>query len=91
SLKRWNISTCTRIARKQNKGDVLTREYLIEGMSCSHCVARVKNALLTHPDVIQAEVTLHPPRAIITLKQPVNIEHLQQLVNEAGDYTIKPN
>ena len=70
---------------------MLTQEYLVEGMSCSHCVARVKNALLKHSDVVQAEVTLNPPLAKITFKNPINIQELQRLVNDAGDYTIKSN
>jgi mercuric transport protein len=38
----------------------------ITGMTCSHCVAAVKKALAAVPGVEKVEVTLSPPRAVVS-------------------------
>ena len=38
----------------------------IEGMTCGHCVAAVKKALAAVPGVGEVEVTLSPPRAVVS-------------------------
>lgn len=40
-------------------------ELNIEGMSCGHCVARVKNALSDVKGVLKAEVSLEEKNAIV--------------------------
>jgi copper ion binding protein len=40
-------------------------ELSIEGMSCGHCVARVKNALINVKGVQKAEVSLEEKNAIV--------------------------
>jgi copper chaperone CopZ len=37
----------------------------LSGMSCGHCVASVRKALLAVPGVAAAEVTLDPQRAVV--------------------------
>lgn len=38
----------------------------ITGMTCGHCVAAVKKALAAIPGVGEVEVTLSPPRAVVS-------------------------
>jgi copper chaperone CopZ len=38
----------------------------ITGMTCGHCVAAVKKALMAVPGVEAVEVTLSPPRAVVS-------------------------
>jgi copper chaperone CopZ len=38
----------------------------ITGMTCGHCVAAVKKTLAAVPGVGEVEVTLSPPRAVIS-------------------------
>jgi mercuric transport protein len=38
----------------------------ITGMTCGHCVAAVKKALAAVPGVEEVEVTLSPPRAVVS-------------------------
>jgi len=38
----------------------------ITGMTCGHCVAAVKKALAAVPGVAEVEVTLSPPRAVVS-------------------------
>jgi len=38
----------------------------ITGMTCGHCVAAVKKALAAVPGVGEVEVTLSPPRAVVS-------------------------
>ena len=42
----------------------MTKEYIIEGMSCGGCVAAAKNALLKLKNVQGASIQLLPPRQL---------------------------
>ena len=44
----------------------MKKTYEIRGMSCGGCVSSVKKALMQLPDVTEAEVQLHPQKAILT-------------------------
>jgi copper chaperone len=67
----------------------MKKEYELQGMSCGGCVSNVKRALMQVPEVTDAEVTLNPQRAILTMKIPIAIESLQTQLKKAGLYTIK--
>jgi copper chaperone CopZ len=59
--------------------------YSISGLSCNHCVAKVKATLAPYADAV--EVTLKPPQLILT-GQTANIETLNAVLNAVGDYRI---
>lgn len=62
----------------------------IEGMTCQHCVAAVKNALMGVPGVTSAEVDLQAGRANVTLDpQRAAVEDLVEAVTDAG-YEVLP-
>ena len=67
----------------------MKKTYEIEGMSCGGCVNSVKKALLQLPDVTEAEVQLHPQKAILTMSKSVDVAEVQSQLNKAGHYTIK--
>jgi len=58
-------------------------------LRCGGCVSNLKNALLKFPDVEDAEVHLHPQRAVLTMKKPIDVEELQTQLSISGHYTIK--
>jgi copper chaperone len=64
-------------------------KYELEGMSCGGCVSNVKRALLQVPNVTEAEVTLNPQSAILTMINPIGIDELQAQLTKVGQYTIK--
>ena len=68
----------------------MTHDYDIVGMHCGSCVAKIGAALRGLPDVTEAEVTLQPPRARVTMSRHVPDERLRQAVSDAGDYRIEP-
>jgi copper ion binding protein len=59
----------------------------IEGMSCQHCVMRVKKAVEALPGVSRAEVAIGTAR-ITYDEAKVKEKDLEQAVEKAG-YTIK--
>ena len=67
----------------------MKKNYELQGMSCGGCVNNVKRALLQHPDVTEAEVQLHPQRAVITMNKSIAVDELQTQLKKAGHYTIK--
>lgn len=67
----------------------MKKNYTINGMSCGGCVSSVKNALLHHPDISEAEVILHPQTAVLTMLKPIDVNELQARLSKAGHYTIK--
>ena len=56
----------------------------IEGMSCRHCVAHVKEALEAIGGVSSAQVDLEKKNALIEHDGSVSTEALKAAVSEAG-------
>ena len=66
----------------------MTHQYVISGMSCDGCRKKVEKTL-NSIEGIQAEVTLDPPLATITMEKHVPTEKFQEVLSEAGKYTIE--
>lgn len=64
----------------------MTKEYLIEGMTCGGCVAKVKQSLESLNAVEKAAIQLAAPQGKLTLSNPINIANLQQAI---GHYKIQ--
>ncbi len=57
----------------------------ITGMTCGHCVAAVKKALVAVPGVESVEVTLSPPRAVVAFDPSrATVEMLVKATDEEG-------
>lgn len=67
---------------------MIVKMYRVEGMHCNGCVATVKRALKAVPGVIEAQVQLKGPEAIISMTRPVPPEELQKVLSTAGGYSI---
>ncbi len=66
----------------------MTHEYDIHGMSCAHCVEKVKEALESVEGVRSAAVTLDPPRAVVEMERHVPEEVLNEALARAGNYHL---
>ncbi|MES2851714.1 MAG: heavy metal-binding domain-containing protein, partial [Bacteroidota bacterium] len=64
--------------------------YTITGMSCDGCRSKVEKTL-NAIDGIHATVTLDPPIATITMDEHLPTAQLQEVLTEAGNYTIAMN
>jgi cation transport ATPase len=62
--------------------------YTVAGITCEGCVAKVKHQLLTHPDVLKAEVTLEGQRATVTMQRHIPVHELQKAIGIDTKYTI---
>ncbi len=76
----------TRAATAPSDGTV---EFLIGGMTCGSCAARVQRVLARTDGVADAEVNLATSRARVTLARPVEIAALQTRVARIG-YSLAP-
>ena len=68
----------------------MTHNYTISGMSCDGCRSKVEKTL-NAIEGIQAEVTLDPPEAVITMDKHIPTEKFQEVLTAAGKYTIEMN
>lgn len=57
-------------------------------MTCDSCVAKVKQSLEAHEGVTSASVRLSYPQATITTDREMELGELQQVLSQAGKYTI---
>lgn len=62
----------------------MTKKIQIEGMSCEHCVARVKQMLESLDGVSTAQVSLADASAVVTLEKDVPDQLLNDTVYDAG-------
>ena len=62
----------------------MTTTLNIEGMSCEHCVAHVRNALEAVKGVSSAMVNLKQKNAQVEHNDSVSIDALKAAVSEAG-------
>lgn len=68
----------------------MTHTYTINGMTCASCEAKVKSALLTLPDITNAQVSKENKQATLTMSEHISLEKLQQVLDPK--YTISaPN
>lgn len=64
----------------------MTKQINIEGMSCSHCVQHVKDALLEIENVVDVAVSLEEKNAVIQISDSNDISDdiLKEAIEEAG-------
>ncbi len=66
----------------------MTHHYLIEGMTCETCAAKVKSALLILPDVLKVEINRTTGEATIEMQNHILLSELNAAVTSAGPYSI---
>ena len=57
----------------------MTQTFKVIGMSCGHCEAQVKNALLSHENIATVEVSKDSQSATVTSEQTIELSQLKQL------------
>lgn len=69
-------------------GELITRDFAIQGMTCEHCVGRVEKTLRSQPGVMQAAVSLRAARARVTFDPAkVDLPALHAALLKSG-YTL---
>ncbi len=64
---------------------------VIDGMTCNHCAMATRKSLSSVPGVSDVEVTLDPPRAVVTYDPArADARRLEAAVGEAG-YAASPS
>jgi copper chaperone CopZ len=71
-----------------SKSKMMTHEYVLSGMTCSHCTATVKEKLMEVQGITKADITLDPPRAILTMDRHIEIGELQNAIGNNSKYRI---
>jgi Cu2+-exporting ATPase len=67
----------------------MEKTYQVTGMTCQHCVMKVKKALESIEGVNAAEVTLDPPRAVVQMTAPIPVEALNEVLGMYGAYALQ--
>lgn len=67
---------------------MITKMYAVSGMNCDGCVTIVKNALKNIPEVIEAQVHLSEPQAIVSMRKEIPLPELQEIISGSGHYAI---
>ena len=64
----------------------MKQTYIIHGMTCNGCVAKVKQSLKALQEVKTADIQLEAPQGKLELLKPVSLDVLQKAI---GDYQIE--
>jgi len=60
--------------------------FTIKGMHCETCVKKIET--LIRPQVKEIQITLNPPRAVITSDSGLNLEQINQELQKIGKYSL---
>lgn len=69
----------------------MTHTYIIDGMTCGNCVAKVKDQLLKIGDITEAQVQLTNPQATISMQKHISLPELQKALSKAGNFRMTEN
>lgn len=61
----------------------------ISGMHCNSCISKIKSALEEVEEVVNADVTLTPPKVVIEISSEVTFNKLQSALQKVGDYKLE--
>ena len=64
--------------------DVLTAEYHVSGMTCSHCESAVKEEVSALDTVVDVQVDVPTGRVTVTSTTPLDDTRVREAVDEAG-------
>lgn len=62
--------------------------YIVDGMTCQHCVQAVTEEVSAITGVDDATVTLDGGALTVTSQEPIPFDQIAAAVDEAGDYTV---
>ena len=64
--------------------EVLTTEYSVSGMTCSHCEKAVKEEVSALDTVVNVQVDAPTGRVIVTSATPLDDTRVREAIDEAG-------
>ncbi|MBC9723891.1 heavy-metal-associated domain-containing protein [Streptomyces sp. TRM68367] len=64
--------------------DVLTTEYSVSGMTCSHCENAVKEEVSTLETVVDVQVDVSTGRVTVTSTTSLDDTRVREAIDEAG-------
>ncbi|WP_328747240.1 heavy-metal-associated domain-containing protein [Streptomyces sp. NBC_00285] len=64
--------------------DALTTEYLVSGMTCSHCENAVKQEVSALESVVDVRVDVATGRVTVTSATPLDDARVREAIDEAG-------
>lgn len=67
---------------------MITKMYAVSGMMCDGCITNVKNTLKNIPGVIEVQVHLSEPQAIVSMQKEIPLSELQQIFSRGEHYAI---
>lgn len=67
----------------------MEKTYRVTGMTCQHCVMKVKKALESIEGVESASVTLEPPQAVVKMTGEIPLEALNEVLSMYGAYALQ--
>ncbi len=67
----------------------MKNEYIITGMTCGGCVAKVKDKLEGIKGIQSVHVQLEAPQAVVQMVDHVPVEEIQAELSSAGHYSIE--
>jgi copper chaperone CopZ len=66
----------------------MTHTYKVNGMTCGKCAATVKNTLESVSGIKNADVSLDPPEAVITMEHHVPTGIMNNALTNSGNYSL---
>ncbi len=81
------VKAVRRLKLRGNIGPMISN-YIVDGMTCDHCVRAVTEEVGAVPGVEHAEVVLDGGALTVTSQQPIAFDQIAAAVDEAGDYTV---
>ena len=64
--------------------DLLTTDYHVTGMTCSHCEKAVKQEVSALETVVDVQVDVHTGRVTVTSTTPLDDSQVREAIDEAG-------
>ncbi|MGW3935237.1 heavy-metal-associated domain-containing protein [Streptomyces sp. NBC_00024] len=64
--------------------DVLTTDYSVSGMTCSHCENAVKEEISALDTVVDVQVDVPTGRVTVTSTTPLDDTRVREAIDEAG-------
>ena len=75
-------------AQQTAAGETVSAQFLVEGMTCAHCVRSVTEEVSAIDGVSDVKVDLDSGSFKVVSDAPVDFDRIVEAVAEAGDYTV---
>lgn len=73
----------TYVSKKKLKNVIATRTFIVEGMTCENCKARVER-FINDMDGVVAKVNLKKKEVVVSMEKELSDEEIQAVITKAG-------